>query len=102
MEKERGSARLEGEMYDVARFVKPKREDWDNGCGQTERADMDALRYERTQSPTGEAVRVALRMGHIDCPNIGCHDNIDRRCCAGAVCDAMRTNADLEPARKDG
>jgi hypothetical protein len=30
-------------MYDVARFVKSKREDWDNGCGPTERADLDAM-----------------------------------------------------------
>ena len=79
-------------MYDVARFVKSKREDWDNGCGQTKRADVDALRYERTRSPAGDAVRAHLRMGYTECPNIGCHANNERRCCAGAVCDAMKPN----------
>jgi len=49
-------------MYDVAQFVKSKREDWDNGCGPTERADLDAFRYERTRSDAGTAVRMALRM----------------------------------------
>ena len=53
---------LEDEMYDVARFVKAKKEDFDNGCGPTERADLDALRYERTRSPAGDEVRKALRM----------------------------------------
>ena len=47
-------------MYDVARFVPSKREDWDNGCGPTERADLDALRYERTHSPMGEVMRAHL------------------------------------------
>ena len=84
-------------MYDVAPFVKSKREDWDNGCGPTERADFDALRYERTRSLAGTAVRVALRMGHADCPNVGCHANSERRCCAGAVCDAMRPNERSQP-----
>ena len=60
---------LEDEMYDVARFVKAKKEDFDNGCGPTERADLDALRYERTRSPAGDEVRKALRMGIADCPN---------------------------------
>jgi len=48
-------------MYDVAQFVKSKREDWDNGCGPTERAALDAFRYERTRSDAGTAVRMALR-----------------------------------------
>ena len=43
-------------MYDVAKFIPSKREDWDNGCGPTYRADLDALRYERTRSPMGEIV----------------------------------------------
>jgi hypothetical protein len=84
-------------MYDVARFVKPKREDWDNGCHEpTDTADDAAFRYAR-EAIAGEAVRGALKMGIVDCPNIGCHANYNRRCCAGAVCDAVRPNAEHHP-----
>ena len=47
-------------MYDVAKFISAKREDWDNGCGPTERADLEALRYERAMSLAGVAVRAHL------------------------------------------
>ena len=58
-------------MYDVARFVKAKREDWDNWCHEpTDMADATAFRYAR-EAIAGDAVRSALRMGIADCPNIG-------------------------------
>jgi hypothetical protein len=47
-------------MYDVAKYIKPKREDWDNGCGATERADLEAFRCERTRSAAGQLVRERL------------------------------------------
>lgn len=56
-------------MYDVAQFIKSKREDHDNGCGPTERADLDAFRLERVLSTSGALVRDVLRIGLADCPN---------------------------------
>jgi len=47
-------------MYDVAKFIKPKKEDWDNGCGPTQQADMEAVRYERTRGIMGEIMRKHL------------------------------------------
>jgi hypothetical protein len=43
--------------YRVAQFVTPKREDWDNGSEATERAALDAFRYERTRSPMMEIMQ---------------------------------------------
>ena len=47
-------------MYDVKRFVKSKREDWDNGCMNMERTDLDYFRYERTHSAMGDVMREYL------------------------------------------
>ncbi len=63
------------------------------GARQTEPADLEALWYERTRSPAGDAVRVTLEIGHSDCPNVGCHSDSGGRCCAGAVCDATSPNS---------
>jgi hypothetical protein len=30
-------------MYEVASFIPSKHEDWDNGCGNTARADFDSF-----------------------------------------------------------
>ena len=48
-------------MYDVKRFVKSKREDWDNGCMNMERTDLDYFRYERTHSAMGDVMREYLK-----------------------------------------
>jgi len=48
-------------MYDIAPFVKPKREDYDNGLSENSALkDLEAFRYQRNQSPMGDAVRVFL------------------------------------------
>lgn len=43
--------------YEVEKFVKPKKEDYDNGCGPAQRADDDALRYERTRGEVGKTMQ---------------------------------------------
>lgn len=43
--------------YEVPKFVKPKREDWDNGCEQIDSADAIAIfRHARCNDPLGQAV----------------------------------------------
>jgi hypothetical protein len=44
-------------MYTVATFIKPKREDWDNGNEATVRADLDAFRYHASRSPMADIIR---------------------------------------------
>jgi len=44
-------------MYNVAKFIKCKKEDWDNGCAQTEKKDLEALRYERTRTDIANEIR---------------------------------------------
>ncbi len=43
--------------YEVERFIPARAEDWDNGCGPTELADLEAMRYAHTRSPVGEDIR---------------------------------------------
>lgn len=48
-------------MYDVARFVKPKRGDYDNGTHEcTDRADEEVFRQSRSESTMGDVARIAL------------------------------------------
>lgn len=47
-------------MYEVAKFVKPKPEDWDNGCPRSLTADLEAFRYERSHCPMAEIIREHL------------------------------------------
>jgi hypothetical protein len=47
--------------YEVPRFIPPKWEDHDNGQTEpSDRADLDALRYERTRSPIGRAIAAGM------------------------------------------
>jgi hypothetical protein len=63
-------------MYEVASFIPSKREDWDNGCGNTERADLDSFRFARVRSPMGAVVRrYLMRRGRVARKEASCSTN---------------------------